>query len=306
MPMSTRYRSAISGLCHNIRSTSSVSGDTNPLLGWIRRQLLLLVHLVRWAALGALSGVLAGASSWIFLKGLGYVTNWREDGRQWLLYFLPLAGLAMGAAYHYGGGRSAHGNNLLLDEIHEPTAWVPGRMAPLVLVATWVSHLFGASVGREGTAVQMSGSLTDGLARVVRMRPADRRLLLIAALAGGFGAVFGVPIAGAVFALEVQAVGRMRYDALVPALAASLVGDGVVRALGYRHEQFDQLRVHVDPWLVAKVAAAGLLFGLVGAAYSGLTHAIKRMMAAFIASPPLRPFIGGLAIMALVLFFGHK
>ena len=304
--MLTRGQSVLSRLCHRMRSTSSRCGDTNTLVDWSLRQVALFLHLVRWAVLGALSGILAGLSSWVFLKGLGYVTDWREDGRQWLLYFLPLAGLGMGAAYHYGGGRSAHGNNLLLDEIHEPTAWVPGRMAPLVLVATLASHLFGASVGREGTAVQMSGSLTDGLARVVRMRPADRRLLLVAALAGGFGAVFGVPIAGAVFALEVQAVGRMRYEALVPALAASLVGDGVVRALGYRHEKFNQLQVHLDPWMIAKVAVAGLLFGLVGAAYSGLTHAIKRMMATVVASPPLRPFVGGLAMMALVLFFGHQ
>jgi H+/Cl- antiporter ClcA len=272
----------------------------------LRRQGVVFVHHLRWVALGALAGILAGLSSWVFLRGLTSVTRWREDGRQWLLYFLPIVGLAMGSAYHYAGGRSAHGNNLLLDEIHEPTQWVPRRMAPLVLISTWASHLFGASVGREGTAVQMSGGLTDGLARVLRLRPADRRLLLIGALAGGFGAVFGVPIAGAVFALEVQAVGRVRYEALVPALTASLVGDGVVRALGYHHEHYDPLRVHVDPWLLARIAVAGLAFGLVAAAYSELTHAIKTTMARLIAWPPFRPAVGGLAIMALVLFFGHQ
>ncbi|HRE01117.1 MAG TPA: hypothetical protein PLV68_07435, partial [Ilumatobacteraceae bacterium] len=88
----------------------------------------------------------------VFLAGLAAVTTWREDGRQVLVVALPLAGLVMASIYHSVGGRSHEGTNLLLDEIHEPTAWVPLRMAPLVLVGTWMSHLFGASVGREGTS----------------------------------------------------------------------------------------------------------------------------------------------------------
>ncbi len=268
-------------------------------------QIALLVHLVRWAALGALSGALAGASSWVFLDGLTRVTNWREDGRQWLVYLLPVAGLLMGLTYHYFGGRAGEGNNLLLDEIHEPSAWVPHRMAPFVLVGTWVSHLFGASVGREGTALQMSGSLSDGLSRLIRLTAADRRIMLIASLAGGFGAVFGVPVAGAVFALEVQAIGRMRFEALVPALTASIVGDRVLRGLGGKHAVYAQLVPHVTPWLLARVALAGLLFGLVGALYSAVAHSIKALMARRVAWAPLRPFIGGFAVIALVLLFGH-
>ena len=272
----------------------------------LRRSGRRVVQIVRWSVLGAISGLLAGGSSFVFLKGLERVTNFRVDGRQWLLYFLPLAGLAMGAAYHYVGGRSSLGNNLLLDEIHEPTAWVPRRMAPLVLIGTWASHLFGASVGREGTAVQMSGSLSDGLARIIRLGPSDRRLLLIAAIAGGFGAVFGVPVAGAVFALEVQSVGRLRFDAVMPALVASLVGNGVVRGLGYKHEALRHLNPKIDPLLLAKLALAALLFGVTGTAFAWLTHSIKSLMTRYISPAPFRPFVGGLAVMALVLFFGHS
>jgi H+/Cl- antiporter ClcA len=271
----------------------------------VAEQFALLIHLVRWAILGALSGALAGASSWVFLDGLTRVTHWREDGRQWLVYLLPLAGLAMGASYHYFGGRSGAGNNLLLDEIHEPTAWVPHRMAPMVLIGTWVSHLFGASAGREGTALQMSGSLSDGLSRLIRLTAADRRIMLIASLAGGFGAVFGVPVAGAVFALEVQSIGRMRFEALVPALTASIVGDRVLHALGGEHTVYAQLSPHVTPWLLLRVAGAALLFGLVGAAYSAAAHSIKALMERRVRFAPMRPFIGGFAIIALVLLFGH-
>lgn len=160
---------------------------------------------LRWLALGAASGVLAGLASWAFLTALDLATDTRLDHPA-LLGFLPVAGLAIGWTYHRLGGRAAEGNALLLDQIHRPTAWVPLRMAPLVGFGTLASHLFGASVGREGTALQLSGSLSDRLARALGLGPDDRRILLTAALAGGFGAVFGVPWAGVVFALEVQRV----------------------------------------------------------------------------------------------------
>jgi H+/Cl- antiporter ClcA len=264
----------------------------------------LVVHIVRWIVLGAVSGGLAGVAAWVFLEGLDRVTEVRLD-HSWLLYLLPAAGLAIGAAYHYLGGRAARGNELLIDEIHEPTEWVPRRMAPMVLVGTWMTHLFGGSAGREGTALQMSGSLSDVVARLLRLRDDDRRMLLVAALGGGFGAVFGVPLAGAVFALEVQAVGRVRYEALVPALTASLVGDLVVGGLGYHHDLRPQLDVSLDGWLLLKIAAAGLAFGLTGAAFAELAHTVKRLMSRLVAWSPLRPALGGVAIVGLALLFGR-
>ncbi|MBX3313723.1 MAG: chloride channel protein [Actinobacteria bacterium] len=163
----------------------------------------------RLALLAAASGVLVGLAGFTFLEGLDWATRTRLAHDK-LVWFLPLAGLAMGLAYHRFGGRAGGGNALLLKEIHEPSAWVPRRMAPMVAGATVVSHLFGASVGREGTALQMSGSLTDMLNRTFGVRREDRRVLLIAALGGGFGAVFGVPFAGLVFGIEVQWIRRLQ------------------------------------------------------------------------------------------------
>lgn len=266
-------------------------------------QAQLAVHLVRWIVLGTASGALAGVSSWVFLEGLDRVTSFRAD-HDWLLYLLPVAGLALGLLHHHLGGRAVQGSALLIDQIHEPTEWVPRRMAPLVLVGTWVTHLFGGSAGREGTALQMSGSLTDALSRVLRLDADDRRVLLTAALGGGFGAVFGVPLAGAVFALEVLSIGRVRYEALLPALTASLVGDLVVSGLGYEHRARPQFDVSLDAALLGKVAVAGLAFGLAGAAFAELTHAIKRVMARRVSWSPLRPAIGGLAVVGLAALIG--
>ncbi|MGC1513421.1 MAG: chloride channel protein [Acidimicrobiales bacterium] len=278
-----------------------------PLDRWraaVVEQLELVVHLLRWILLGAVSGVLAGLSSFVFLEGLDRITEYRLDNDR-LVWLLPAAGLVIGAAYHYLGGRAVEGNALLIDQIHQPTSWVPRRMAPLVLLGSWATHLFGGSAGREGTAVQMSGSLTDLFARTIRLNTEDRRLLLVTALAGGFGAVFGVPLAGAVFALEVQSVGRIRYEALVPALAASLIGDLVVHGLGYDHAALPQMDIPLDGVLLAKVAVAGLAFGLAGAAFAELTDGFKAFLAGRIGWAPLRPVVGGIALVGLVALVGR-
>ena len=265
----------------------------------------MVLHLLRWIGLGAVVGVIAGVSSAAFLAALSWVTDVRID-HGWLLYLLPVGGLVVGLLYHHLGGRSAGGNSLIIEEIHDPTDWVPRRMAPLILLGTLLTHLFGGSAGREGTAIQMSGSLTDLFSRLVRLGPEDRRLMLIAAIAGGFGAVFGVPLAGCVFALEVQAVGRLRYDALVPALSASLVGDLVVRGLGVEHGLLPEL---VDPHLTAalagKVALAGVAFALVGVAFVETTHGVQRLFH-HISWPPARPMIGGLVVIALTAIVGNR
>ena len=260
------------------------------------------LRLLRWVALGAASGLLAGAASYVLLVSLDRATRFRL-GNPWIVLLLPAAAGVVGLVYHRWGGRSSRGNALLLEEIHTPTTWVPRRMAPLILLGTVATHVFGGSVGREGSALQMSGSLTDALSRLLRLTPADRRLLLIAALAGGFGAVFGVPWAGAVFAWEVQAV-RVRHQALVPALAASLVGDLVVRGLGYEHAPMPRVDLPVDAALVAKVAVAGVIFGLASWWFTWLTRRL-RGLAALVAWAPLRPAIGGVATLGLVVLFGR-
>jgi H+/Cl- antiporter ClcA len=266
----------------------------------LREQLHLLGRTVRWIAWGIVVGLIAGTSSFVFLRSLEWATDIRLDHPN-LLFALPAAGLGVGLAYHCLGGRSGGGNALLIDEIHEPRAWLPRRMAPLVLGSTIVGHLFGASIGREGTAVQMAGSLTDSAARVARLGPAERRVLLIASIAGGFGAVFGVPVAGTIFALEVQTVGRIRFDALVPAFVAAVTGNFVVRGLGYEHDVLPVIGdVSLDAALIAKCAVAGVAFGLTAVAFTDLTHALRQVMARLVAWPPLRPLLGGILLVTLV------
>jgi H+/Cl- antiporter ClcA len=266
----------------------------------------LTVRIARTTALGVVVGVLAGISSAVFLRTLDVVTEVRLT-HPWLLYLLPLGGFAVGLAYHRLGGRSSGGAAMILDEIHQPTAWLPRRMAAFVYVGTEVTHLLGGSAGREGTALQMSGSLTDAVSRRLSLPPPERRVLLVASLAGGFGAVFGVPFAGVVFGLEVQPGGRLRWRALLPAIAASFVGDRVVRLLGVPHETMRHLHdVDLDPALLAKVAIAGVACGLAARAFVVLAHALKHLGARHLPFAPARPFVGGIAIIGLVAVLGTR
>jgi hypothetical protein len=172
------------------------------------------------------------------------------------VYALPLAGLCLGWLYERFGASIAGGNNLVLDTMHVGGPTLPLRMAPMVLLGTVATHLFGGSAGREGTAVQMGASLADALASRLQASPETRRRLLAAGIAGGFGSVFGTPVAGAVFAMEVGTLGRVDLEAMVPAVTASVVGDLVCRALGTTHAHYPTLSPLAPPRAAAAQVGA--------------------------------------------------
>lgn len=261
---------------------------------------------VKWVVLGGAAGILAGTASWIFLTALAWATATRL-AQPALLYALPLVGLAMGWLYYTFGGAAALGNNLVIDEVNSNRAKIPLRMAPFVLLGTIFTHLCGGSAGREGTAIQMGASLADGLRRVLGLTGEDRRLLLMAGISGGFGSVFGVPAAGFVFGMEVQGIGRIRYDGIIPCLVAAFIGDLVARAWGTPHAHYPQLAsTPIDLLLLVKVAVAGVAFGLTSLIFVELTHGIKQLMARITTWTPLYPVIGGVTIIGLTWLVGTR
>jgi H+/Cl- antiporter ClcA len=257
-----------------------------------------------WLGLSAGAGVLAGAACALFLAALDRATSWRE-GHPWVIGLLPLGGLAIGLLYHAAGRTAERGTALVLEEIHDPRAVLPLRMAPMILLGTVATHLFGGSAGREGTAAQMGASLADQVSGVARLDGRGRRILLMAGLSGGFGAVFGTPLAGMVFGIEVLALGRLRVEGLPFCLAAALVGDRVATALGARHTHYG-IAALPDPGAMALLAAAavGVACGLAGRVFIRLTHAVRDLAARFIAWPPLRLVVGGAIVALAVLALG--
>jgi H+/Cl- antiporter ClcA len=225
-----------------------------------------------------------------------------------LIWGLPLAGFAMGWIYLKWGQSVDAGNNLLIDEIHNPQHTVPLRMAPLILGSTVISHLFGASVGREGTAVQMGGSLADQLTTIFKLSSAQRQVVLMAGISAGFASVFGTPLAGALFALEVlsgPALLRMRWTALPPCIVAAYAADQVGLWWGVQHTVYTVSAIPtVTAWGLASIALAGGVFGLTGRVFAWSAHTLSAQFKQWIAYPPLRPLIGGVVITAIVVW-GH-
>jgi H+/Cl- antiporter ClcA len=201
-----------------------------------------LLTYVRKLILSICAGLLAGLAATVFLVSLDIATNTRILNT-WLIWFLPLAGLFIGLIYHYYGKDISIGTNLILDEIHDPKKIVPITMAPLILISTVLTHLFGGSAGREGTAVQMGASLSDQLSRIFNISPNERKLLLMAGAGAGFGAAIGTPWAGAIFGMEVLFVGRFKIFAIAECVIASFTAYYITLILHAPHSQYPSVSI---------------------------------------------------------------
>jgi H+/Cl- antiporter ClcA len=258
----------------------------------------------RWVPLAVLAGLMGGTASAVLLVSLDWATRTREAHR-WIIALLPLAGLAVGCMYRYLGTAVEAGNNLILDEVHDPQRTIPIRMTPLILIGTAMTHLFGGSAGREGTAIQTGASLADQLGRPFGLDNVERRVLLMCGISAGFASVFGTPLAGAVFGMEVLAIGAVAYDAIVPCFLAAFAGDLTTRAWHVHHTAYRVGEVPGMSWTgVLWAAVAGVAFGLVARGFAGLTHAIGRWFKRRFSWSPMRPFVGGVVVAAAVFALG--
>lgn len=281
-------------------------------------QIKIARHLLYWTALILPVAITVGSivALFLWLLDLATATRWQN---LWLIFFLPPAGLLITALYKQFGKNADGGNNLIMDEIHKPGGGVPTRMTPLILFSTIATHLFGGSAGREGTAVQMGGSISSLFSKWYKVKHRDKRILLMCGMAAGFGAVFGTPIAGAVFAMEVLAIGRIKYDALIPCFIASLLADITCSAYGIHHTQYsiafgghtaikDVYKwlpfLHFDFVLLGKVILAGVAFGVVGFLFAELSHRIKDSAAKYVHNKWLTPIIGGVLVIGISYALG--
>ncbi len=269
--------------------------------------------LLKRLALAIPIGIACGLASALFLFLLDYVTQIRVRFVE-LHYLLPLGGVIVGGLYTmFATARSRRcenkraidlekGNNLLLDEFHTPRSVVPFRMAPLVLIGTLITHLFGGSAGREGTAVQMGGTLADRIGTIFKIALHKRRSLLMIGMSAGFGSVFGVPFAGAVFGIEVFSIGKLDYRNSIECLIGALIAHFVTLACGLHHTAYPQIAsVPLTFRAVGAALMAGVLFGLTARLFVYATDGFKLVFTRISSSSMVRAACGG-ALLALAFY----
>lgn len=260
-----------------------------------------LVYLIKWLLICTVIGAIVGSISAFFLLSLDWATNWRE-AHLWVIALLPIGGFIIGLSYHLYGDSVVKGNNLLLEEFHSPKKIIPFRMVPLVLFGTILTHLFGGSAGREGTAVQIGGAIADRFTKLLKLSKRDRQIVLIVGISAGFAAVFGTPLAGGIFALEVLILGRIRLDAIVPSFMGAVLANYFCEIWNVSHTHYSISAVaEMNPVNLLWALLAGIIFGLVAMLFSKSTHFWNHLFTKHIKYPPLRPVIGGV-ILAIAIY----
>lgn len=261
---------------------------------------------LKWLSITLLIGIIVGSISAFFLTSLSWVTNYREL-HPIIIFGLPLAGLLIGALYYYFGGISSKGNNLLLKEYYQSEQAIPLKMAPLVLVCTLLTHLFGGSAGREGTAVQIGGAIADQCTRIFKLTHDDRKILIILGISAGFASVFGTPWAGAIFGLEVITGGKSRLKALIPSILVAFIADYTCTFwnVAHTHYQIHENIPSINTQYILYTVMAGVIFGLTAYLFTTCSDFFSAIFKK-ITYPPFRPFIGGIILMITIWLIGTR
>lgn len=261
----------------------------------LKKLLLLLL-------LALTSGVLMGGVSAAFLKFLELVTTLRENAPIALAFF-PIVGIFTAYVYKNYGKDSQRGNNLIIDSVHKETH-VPFRMALFSFIFTILTHLTGGSAGREGTAVQIGGTLSNKLGQYFKLNRNNKRILVMAGISAGFGSVFGTPLTGAFFGMEMCFIGKISYEALFPCFIASFTADYITRFLGISHAKYIIKTIPaISLHNVIIIIIAACIFGLVGRLFAISIHSLKRLYVKLIKHYVVRALLGSLIVLAAMFIF---
>lgn len=261
-------------------------------------------YFLKWTILSLLIGILVGSASAFFLVALRWATQYRELNI-WVILCLPLGGLLIGFIYYWLGKSVEKGNNLVLEEYYKPKKVIPFKMAPLVFFGTIATHFFGGSAGREGTAIQMGAAIADQFSILLKQFKMDRKILLIMGISAGFASVFGTPLAGFIFSLEVLLLRKLNYKAIFPSLLVAFVADvccAKIWQVPHTHYYITEI---ADYRLVNLLWAvlAGIAFGVTAMVFSKSKVFFKNLFSK-IKYAPFRPFLGGIAIAIFVFAIG--
>ncbi len=257
-------------------------------------------HFVKWFLLAILVGVVGGAVGGIFHKLLDLVTEVRME-HGWLLYFLPIGGIVIAALYKLGKIQGKLDTNRVLEAIRSEEK-IPFIMAPLIFVSTLISHLLGASVGREGAALQLGGSIGYRMGKMFRLSRIDLHMIVMAGMSSVFAALFGTPLTATIFAIEVTCIGAMQYSGLFPCLVASFVAYRLALFFGVSPVRFPGIgMLSTTGTILARVMVLACLCALVSILFCLVLKWSEKYMKRLLPNRYLRGVVGGLLIIVLTM-----
>ena len=259
----------------------------------------------KWILFAIVSGVVIGGIGTIFYFCLAAVTQFRGE-HPWILWLLPVGGVLIVGGYRLLRNETDTGTNQVIASIHSGES-LPLRMAPSIFFSTLITHLCGGSAGREGAALQIGGSIGNTLGSLFRFDEKDRHVMTMCGMSAAFSALFGTPMAAAIFAMEVESVGIMYYAALVPCVIASLVAHGIAVYFGATGEAF--LLAGLPDFTIGaavKISILAILCGFVSILFCVLLHQASHLYKKFFANPYIRILAGGCIVIALTLLVGDQ
>lgn len=254
---------------------------------------------LKWLLLATLMGVIGGIVGAAFHKCLEIATETREHNL-WLILLLPFAGLMITLLYKPFGGKGKLNTNRVLDAV-ETDERVPFTLSPLIFVSTLISHLFGGSVGREGAALQLGGSLGYNIGKLFKLSKSDRRIIVMVGMSGFFAAMFGAPLTAAIFALEVIRVGYVRHCGFLPCIVSALVAYEISVLLGTHGVRYAVAFPGTTPELILQVIILSVLCAVVSILFCVAIKNASLYMHKFFRNPYIRTVAGSLVVVGLTV-----
>lgn len=256
------------------------------------------VVFLRWLLFAVLIGVVGGGVSTAFYYAFEWAVSMRT-AHPVLLWLLPVAGVVIVLLYRLFHMEKDRGTNFVLASVRENTA-LPLRTAPLVFISTIITHLFGGSAGREGAILQIGGSISYAIGRVMRLDDKDSRVITMCGMAAAFSALFGTPLTAAIFSMEVVSVGVMYYAAIVPCTVASLIGLSISKLLGVPGAIFPLDGIpSLNILSIGQSLAMGILIALLAILFCRVMHNTHKLYDRFIPNKLVRAIVGGLLVIAM-------
>ena len=252
-------------------------------------------------------GIIIGAIDTLFGKVLRAITSFREEHVLMLVPFLPVAGIFTLWLFEKISPESQKGMTLIFETGVEKNERIPKALIPLIMITTWMTHLFGGSAGRVGVTMQVGATISHTMGKILK-RKEDEKIFLIIGIAAGFAGLFQTPLAATFFAMEFLVVGAMFYEALLPAVAAAYAASYTSHLLGFQkfsivfsNDLSYNFRTIIELVIIA------VLFGMMGGIFSYFLAVAKEKAAQMIKNPYVRITVGGvlLSILFLVLFKGR-